>query len=578
MSSAASTAKFYDSNSDWSAFLVIAAIGSLVSIIATGFVVGVRNDVYYLPIMNSLYDEPQFANDAFIQSLRYFSSGPWILLSGIARLVDSYWLLLFLDFISRFLTFAGFLACSSLLGLKGWREATFLTALLCSTSLLRGQSLAGDGGLFINYFTHSEIANGLTLLILFLAIRGWLVAALVTNGLVFFINAFIGVWDTAMIAAVAIAMAFKGELSWRNILLKGSIGAMLAGFLAAPVLRNILVNPEFGKPLNFDYVTYLEEFWPYHFIFNDIATYEKLDLASMIALGIAAFVALGRRSNLFIVAMAAFIAVYIIGIVVPHVTHSPLILNLHLLRVSAMLQLLVILGSLVLATKWWFSDDPVYSYFFSSALILLLCTPIKTTTIQPALNSTLALLLIAASFYPRIQRRIPQWAFNKRLRLNYLALIFVAVGFLVTSTRNAISNAHAKTWLAEWTTLGNWTKSNTSQNDTFLVPTWNFRGSSAHTQPGTDEDEAILNSGAFESIAHRPVWIDFRNGAAVLWSPSYYAEWHQRVSEINALTSFAAKAAYAKANGIGYLIDICERNPNRPSIFSTKRLCVYSSS
>jgi hypothetical protein len=568
----------HKSQLDWPALLLIAAIGSVVSIVATGFLVGIRNHVYILPIVNALYGEPQFANDSFIQSLRYFSSGPWILLSGIAKYVDIYWLFLCLNFMSRFAAFAGFLACATLVGVKGWRALAFLAALLCITSLLRGQSLAGDGGLFINYFTHSEIANGLTLLILFLLIRGWLLTALVLNGLIFFTNAFIGVWDSAMIAAVTMAMAIRGELGWRTVFFRGSIGTVLALCLAAPVARNILVNPDFGRALNFDFVTYLEEFWPYHFIFSDIPTYEKLSLASMVALGITAFTALGKRAYLFIVAIAAFSAVYIVGIIVPHVTHSALILNLHLLRVSTMLQLLAVLGALALATKWWFSDDPLQKYFYSPVLILILCTPIRMTSIQPALNCTVALLIIASTYLPSLNSRIPQWVLNGRLKLNYFALALIAVGFLVLVTKHMISDAHADVWFAEWKAVGNWAKSNTSPPDTFIIPTWNFRGSSKQTQPGTDEDEAILTSGAFVSIAHRSVWIDFRDGAAVLWSPSYYEQWHQRVTEVNSLTSFAARKAYAKANRVGYLIEVCGRDRALTPVFSTNRLCVYSTS
>jgi len=563
---------------DWRAFIIIAAISSVASIVATGFLIGLRNHVYILPIVNALYDEPQFTNDAFIESLRYFASGPWILLSGIAKYVDIYWLFLCLNFLSRFAAFAGFLACATLLGLRGWRTLAFLAALLCTTSLLRGQSLAGDGGLLIDYFTHSEIANGLTLLILFFLIRGRLLPALVLNGFVFFTNAFIGVWDAAMIAAVTMTMALQGEISWRDVLLKGSIGTVMAAVLAAPIIRNIVVNPDFGKALNFDFVTYLEEFWPYHFIFSDIPAYEKLDLASMVALGIIAFAALGRRSHLFIVAIIAFSVVYVVGIIVPHVTHSALILNLHLLRVSTMLQLLVVLGALALATKWWFSDDPLNKYFYSPILILILCTPIRMTSIQPALNCIVALLIITSSLVPSARSKIPRWAFSPRLGLNYIAPALVAIGFLVLVTKHMISDAHANAWFSEWTAVGNWAKANTSPETVFIIPTWNFRGSSKQPQPGTDEDEAVLTSGAFVSTAHRSVWIDFRDGAAVLWSPSYYAQWHRRVTEINSLPSFAARIAYARANNIGYIIDVCERDPSLPKIFSTKRLCVYGSS
>jgi len=450
------------SHFDWVTFSIVAAAGALASIFSTGYLVGARNDIYYLPIVEALYDDAQFANDAFIQSLRYFSSGLWILLSGSAKHINIYWLLLCLNFLSRFISFAGFLACANLLGLKGRKEIVLLTMLLCTTSLLRGQSLAGDGGLFINYFTHSEIANGLTLFILFLVIRGWLVTALIVNGLVFFINAFIGAWDVVMIAAVALVMASSGEISWRELLLKGSTGTVLSALLAAPVLRNILVNPDFGTPLNFDYLTYLEEFWPYHFIFSDIELHEKLSFASMVALGIAAFIALGGKSRLFIVAIFAFMAVYAFGIIAPHVTHSALTLNLHLLRVSTMLQLLVVLGPLALATKWWFSEDATYRLLFSPVLILLLCTPVKMTTIQPAVNAGVALLVVVATFYPSIQTKIPQFLFDKRIRLNYLTLTLVAFGFLAVVINNATKNAHTEAWLAEWTEIGNWAKSNTS--------------------------------------------------------------------------------------------------------------------
>lgn len=563
---------------DWPALLVIAVISSLVSIIATGYLVGVRNHVYILPIVNALYDESQFANDSFIQSLRYYSSGPWILLSGIAKHLNIYWLFLCLDFLSRFIAFTGFLACATTICLKERREMTLLAALLCTTSLLRGQSLAGDGGLFIDYFTHSEIANGLTLLIIFFLIRGRLLAALVTNGLVFFTNAFIGVWNAVPIAAITLAIAVRGEVSRRDILLKGLIGSLLAILLATPVIRNILTNPDFGNTLNFDYVAYLEEFWPYHFIFDDIATYEKIDLASLLGLGIASFVALGKRSRLFLIAIASFSAVYVVGIIVPHVTHSALLLNLHLLRVSTMLQLLTAFGALALATKWWFAEDPIFRFFFSPVLILLLCSPIKMTSIQPALNSTVAIFIIASSFRPNVQKRIPQWLFSERLKLKYLSLTLVAAGFLVITTKHVISDAHAEAWFAEWKTVGNWVELNTEPKAIFIIPTWNFRGNPQQAPPGTDWDEAILTSGAFELIAHRSVWIDFRGGAAVLWSPSYYEQWRRRVIEINAATSFAARRAYAKANGIGYIIDVCERYPASRPVFRTERLCVYASS
>ena len=565
-----------DQADDWTGLLLIATAGSLLSIIATGFVVGVRNDVYYLPIVHAIYDEPQFARDAFIQSLRHFSSGLWMILSGSAGHVDSYWLLLCLDYLSRFLTFAGFLACATLFGVRTRQEAALFTALLCTTSLLRGQSLAGDGGLFINYFTHSEIANGLTLLMLFFLVRGRIATAIFINGLVFFINAFIAVWDGAMIAAVIIVMALAGRISWRTVALNGTFGLALAALPAAPVLYNIILNADLATALDFDYVTYLDEFWPYHFLSSDIAPREMLALATLVTLGILAFAALGRPSRPFITAMAAFIGVYIMGMIAPHFTHSALVLNLHLLRVSTMLQLMAVLGSLVLATRWWFAEATFFQRLLAPILVLLLCTPIKMTSVQPICNATAAMLVIAASFYPSVAARLPRWMMDQRVRFNAVALALVAVSFVGLATKNFLSNAYAESWLSEWTAIGRWASSTTDANDIFMIPIWNFRGSPVQTAAGSDLDDAILNSGMFQSVAQRSVWIDYRAGAAVMWSPSYYGEWHQRVTEVNALSSVADKVAYAQAHGIRYVVDLCRRDPTQVPAFSTRRLCVYA--
>jgi hypothetical protein len=571
------TAAFDNDEADLPGLLVIAAVGAVVSILTTGFMVGVRNDLYYLPIVRALYNEPQFAADSFIQSLRYFSAGPWILLKGAASRFDPYWILLGLNFLSRFLSFIGFLACADILGLRQRSERALFAALLCTTPLLRGQSLAGDGGLFINYFTHSEIDNGLTLILLFLLIRCWLASALIVNGLVFFINAFMGVWDAAMTIAVTGVLLLHREINLRNAAWRCSLGLMVAAILAVPVLMNVLENPDFGRHFDFDYVVFLEQFWPYHFIFRDIAGYEKIGLVTLVVLGAVAFHAFGRPARLFLVAMAAFSTVYVVGIIAPYLTHSALVLNLHLLRVSSMLQQLAVLGSLALATSWWLSERPLYAKVSAPILVLALCTPIRMTSMQPAINSAIACAVIGISCCRGQEFRawIPEWLLNNRFNLRHAAAALVAVGFAVIVANSVIKNERGQAWLNEWIRLANWANANTRPADLFILPTWNFLGH-PNTEPGTVEDDAILTSGEFEAVSHRSVWIDFRNGAAVMWSPSYYEEWQRRVAEVNSLTSFAAKVGYARTNGISYIVDVCTRYPAIKPVFSTQRLCVYS--
>ncbi|MFM9587733.1 hypothetical protein, partial [Streptomyces caniscabiei] len=62
---------------------------------------------------------------------------------------------------------------------------------------------AGDGGLFVNYFTHSEIANGTILLAFYFAMRARLDLALAMLGATFFINVFMAAWICAPLAAIA---------------------------------------------------------------------------------------------------------------------------------------------------------------------------------------------------------------------------------------------------------------------------------------------------------------------------------------------------------------------------------------
>ncbi|HWF63335.1 MAG TPA: hypothetical protein VN685_01850, partial [Rhizomicrobium sp.] len=297
---------------EFRAILAISAVGALASLIVTGCLVGVRNDLYFLPILGALYDLPQFANDTFIQSLRHYASGPWMLLSGLANYVPVSALSLVLGFFSRWLAFAGFGLCATLLGAHARKEQILLAFLLCATPLLRGQSWAGDGGLFINYFTHSEVANGLTLIFLYALIRQHLVLACVLEGLIFFDNAFIGVWDGVVALAVVAVLMADGRLRMGTVIKSVAIGAMPAILLAAPVLLNILHNPDFGKPPNFDYVAFLEEFWPYHFIFRDVPLSDKFNLALLIVLGFGSFALLGREGRPFAAALAALLGLYAI--------------------------------------------------------------------------------------------------------------------------------------------------------------------------------------------------------------------------------------------------------------------------
>jgi hypothetical protein len=250
---------------------VVAVAGSLVSLIITGFVFATDNNTFHLPIIGELYDEPQYAGDTFIESLRFFASGVLLLLRGSDRYNDPYRVFLGLDYLSRLLAFAGFLACADLLGVRSRKERALFAGLLCVTALLHGYSYGGAGGLFNNYFTHSEIANGLSLISLYFAARGRLTAAFGVNGAVFFVNAFIAVWNALPLGMIVLYLLYTQQINWRKAVIDGIVGLVVFFVLAAPVVWNILTNPEFGSPADFDIATFYNEHFPYHFLFDSFS-------------------------------------------------------------------------------------------------------------------------------------------------------------------------------------------------------------------------------------------------------------------------------------------------------------------
>ncbi|MEJ1978051.1 MAG: hypothetical protein WDN49_20000 [Acetobacteraceae bacterium] len=62
--------------------------------------------------------------------------------------------------------------------------------------------------------------------------------------------------------------------------------------------------------------------------------------------------------------------------------------------------------------------------------------------------------------------------------------------------------------------------------------------------------------------ARRPLWYDWKEGAAVMWTPHYYQEWSKRRSEVIGLQTVDAVLAYACAKGIDYLVETPDRVRN----------------
>lgn len=537
--------------------LVIAAVAAAISMLLTGFVFGIGNNLFHLPIVAGLYNEPQYKDDAFIQSLRYFASGVWLVLADTQKYFERTDLLFcILIYLSRWLSFIGFLCCASLLGVVERRDKIIFALLACSTPFFWGFSYAGTGGMLIPFFTHSEIANGTFLLAIYFVIKGRYTAATVAWGCTFFINAFMAVWLAPLWLVTVLGHLLKRRTTIGALSLATLVGALICVPIVFPALRAIISNPELGSPLAFDYVAYLREYYPRHFLIDTSPLIGIFLMFSVTALGAVALWRFGAVARELRAVYLGAILLYLFGTVAPLISGSPLILNLHLLRSGVVIHLLAGIAALALATNWLGRDRR--AMFLPGSLIVL-------SLAWGKLGFLLAIPVILASSY---FASASEPMLTHRRRLGYLALAVAVLVVIPMRVRdNFRSNETFASGAVEWAAVGDWARQETPKTAIFMVPP-----PSDLKDPFSDPFSYAAN---FEFISHRRVWVDFKRGAAVMWAPSYYRIWHERMTEMAGLNDHAARLAYASHNGIDYVVELCGGLPSQDGVlFRTNRLCV----
>ncbi|MET4260317.1 hypothetical protein ABIC09_005278 [Bradyrhizobium sp. S3.12.5] len=540
--------------------LVIAAFAAVVSLLRTGFAFGIWNNLFHLPIVAGLGNEPQFHDDAFIQSLRYFASGVWILLNDTQKDVGQTEVLFFvLNYLSRLLSFVGFLCCASLLGVVTRRDKIVFSLILCAIAFLDGYGRAGMGGLFVNYFTHSEIANGTVLLAIYFAALGWFTSAAIACGVTFFVNAFVAVWLAPLLVLVAVTSMLRGETTLRTVCWRTLAGLMISLPIAYPVLHAVLGNPEFGKPPGFDYPAYLREYYAGHSLITAVDFDSILVMVAVIAAGAAAFAWFGAGARALRAAYLGAVLVYAVGIVIPFVSGANLVLNLQLLRSGTQIYLLAGLAMAALATNWLSRDRAIA---FLPGCLMVLCLGINGIAIALVVPLVVGVILATG---------VTDDAPASHRRFGYAALALAGlVLWPLAVWQNVAVNRLFNDAVGEWQDVGNWARAATRTDAIFLPLPHRAETTTAH--PG---DLALARVTIFEFVAHRRIWVDQKRGAAAMWTPSYYPIWHERMTETEALESHAARLAYAAGHGIDYVVDRCETlSSQRDVVFRTGRLCI----
>jgi hypothetical protein len=260
--------------------------------------------------------------------------------------------------------------------------------------------------------------------------------------------------------------------------------------------------------------------------------------------------------------LIAYVLVYAIGIVAPMLTHSPAILNFHLLRSSTCLHLVVSLILASLLTRWLLHGEETERRVLGPLLLLAFCT---IRALVP-----LAVIPLALATSPRLRAGVLGGMERLHLKPGRTAwgVGVVMLGLWVAYGRQEIATLRdGNRQVRDWTAIGQWARSHTGTNAVFLLPTKDIR---PHAPPphSFGGDTAV-----FEFVSHRQVWVDFIRGAAAMWTPSYYEEWNSRIRPVLALQSPNDRINYARKHGIAYLVEACTL---AVPAFSVDNLCVYS--
>jgi hypothetical protein len=95
---------------------------------------------------------------------------------------------------------------------------------------------------------------------------------------------------------------------------------------------------------------------------------------------------------------------------------------------------------------------------------------------------------------------------------------------------------------------GAWARHNTDAGAEFLVPVEvKHRNGPPSLNVGLETDD-------FGLWAKRRLWVSAKQGAAVMWSPSYYWTWRTRVHEVEQLGALADRVGYACSHGIDFVV------------------------
>lgn len=327
---------------------VWALLASAVSITLQGFEFPTANNFFHLPIVIEYTRTAEGPHDAFHATLDNFTSVIWPMLRPFATEWNAGWVFLAAHWLSRAGIVLSFYALlRSLLPVR-WRAAVGAVLILPFISTFFSATIVGQSEQLSRGFTHSEVAVALVLGALALSLKRRFVLAALMLGLCVNVNAFYAVWGVAALGVARLCELRERPSPgwWRETL--WAVAALVLS--AAPMTYRVIVHELIVAPAvpPFDYVRFLADYWPYHFLIQYVAPDHLAFVVVILIQSIIAFRYVLTRRDLAVIALA-FGGLFALGIVAPLLTGSRLLLNLHLLRSDTLIVYLFAAASIAVA-------------------------------------------------------------------------------------------------------------------------------------------------------------------------------------------------------------------------------------
>jgi hypothetical protein len=311
---------------------------------------------------------------------------------------------------------------------------------------------------------------------------------------------------------------------------------------------------------------YLLYYYPYHTFVHvqwlALARYGAFLAAAAVAVWTAAR-ELGLQGRVLAVIVASYGAVFLIGLPLPYLTDSRLLLNLYPLRIDAVVNVGVAATTLAWAGKRWAEERDSLPLAIALALLtgnMIAALWLLFVRARQGHGGTLVGVVLTSVGVVFVALRISPDMGDSFLPL---VVIFAAASLCAAAAGGAfavIPAGFAFALSAHALHRGTVERPDADLGPDREAQLWLRR----HTAP----DTAFLPVGVagFSLLSRRPAWVDAQAGAAVMWKPIYLDEWWPRIHAVNACKTDGCFVDLARRNGIGWIVARADKFANVPGL------------